>query len=203
MPFVFWIFLAPVILFLLGTGSCYLWISIVAAPYIYSDTQHLPSRKTALLLGTAKFTREGRLNAYFIRRIAKAIRVYNLRKVEHILISGADKLPYMKDEVDFMYQNLLAERIPPGALIKDHKGSRTWNSLWRCKKVYGITDPLIISQHFHNQRAVFIGLKMGMHPIAINASKVGGKAGLRMFLRECMARIKCLMDCYWLKPQPH
>ncbi len=203
MPLTLWILLALCFLFILGTGGCYLWISRISAPYLFDKAAGLPHRETALLLGTAKFTRHGQLNSFFTRRIAKAVEVYRLGKTKHFIISGANRHPAPEDEVDFMEQSLLSEKISYELLIKDHKGSRTWNSLWRCKHIYHVTDPVIISQRFHNQRAIFIGLKMGMHPIAVNAAKVGGRVAIRMFLRECLARVKCILDCYLLRPVPH
>lgn len=202
MPALLWICFTLVLLFIIGVGCCYLWVSRVARPYLYNEIETLPFRKTALLLGTAKFTRHGYVNLFFTRRVAKAVEIYQHHKTEALLISGADKIPGASDEVDHMYEILTALGIPPAHVIKDHKGNRTWNSMWRCKHHFKTADPLIVSQRFHNERAVFIGLRMGMSPIAVNASKIRGTTAIRMFFREGLARVKCLMDCYLWNPEP-
>lgn len=199
MNLLLWILLF-LLLFLIGIICCYWWISLKANTYLYNSVEILPHRQTALLLGTAKYTTERQPNLFFSNRIAKVIAVYNQNKTDKILVSGADKIPQTLDEADLMCQSLLNLGVLPEAIIEDHKGNRTWNSILRCKLEFKIKDPLIVSQRFHNQRAVFIALKMGMQPIAVNADKVAGHAGIKIILREALARVKCLMDCYLLHP---
>ena len=196
-----WIMLVLLLLVLTGITGCYLWISAKAKPYIFSFPQKIPCRKYALLLGTAKRTGKGNINSFFIKRVDKTAEVFNQKKVNKIFISGADQPASAPDEVDDMLQTLIQKDIASNAITTDHKGYRTWASLWRCKYIYHISAPLIISQRFHNQRAVFIALRLKMDPIAINADSVKGMTGKKMILREALARVKCLMDCYLFKPE--
>lgn len=196
-----WILLLFILILIIGITGIYLWISHITNPYIFDSTETLLHRQTALLLGTAKLTKRGQTNFFFANRITTSSEVYNKDIINHILVSGANKPSSSSDEVDDMVQALLELKISPKSILTDQKGLRTWASVWRCKNTYHIADPLIISQRFHNQRAVFIALKLGMHPIAVNAAMVKGKAGVRMLLREALARVKCLLDCYLFKPE--
>ncbi|HLR38341.1 MAG TPA: ElyC/SanA/YdcF family protein, partial [Chitinophagaceae bacterium] len=188
MNVILWIAIGLLLLILTGILICYQWISIVSHPYIYHSIENLPSGRKGLLLGTAKLTREGNENLFFSFRVKKAAELYHSGKIQEIIISGADKHPLHKDEVDDMAKSLSKQSVPYHAIRKDHKGFRTWVSVWRCKNSYNIVSPLIISQKFHNQRAVFIARKMGMHPLALNAQKVHGRAGFIIIIREALAR---------------
>lgn len=203
MNVILWIAIGLPLLTLTGIVICYQWISIASYPYIYHSIKELPTDRKGLLLGTAKLTREGNENLFFSFRVKKAAELYHSGKIQNIIVSGADKhaLPQDQDEVDDMAISLSKHGVPHHAIIEDHKGFRTWASVWQCKNCYHIKNPLIISQKFHNQRAVFIARKMGMHPLAINAHKVHGRAGFIIILREALARVKCIMDCYLFTPK--
>ena len=41
-------------------------------------------------------------------------------------------------------------------MVCDYAGFRTHDSVIRCKKVFGQQDIIIISQQFHNERALYI-----------------------------------------------
>lgn len=200
MSLLLWI-LMFILLLIAAVACCYWWVSAVANGRLYDTVEALPHRKTALLLGTAKYTTAGQPNLFFDHRIAAATAVIKSNKADQLIISGADKVPHTPDEVDFMYHSLADAGILPEIIRRDHRGTRTWHTVLRCKMIYKTLDPIIISQRFHNQRAVFIALRMGMQPIGINAKKVAGPMGSRMILRESLARVKCLMDCYLLKPR--
>ncbi len=200
MSLLLWI-LSLSLLVIIAIAGCYWWISTVANGCLYEVTEALPHRNIALLLGTAKYTSKGQSNPFFEYRVLQAVSVLNAHKADELIVSGADKVPQTPDEVDLMYRSLLHTGIPPAQLRRDHQGTRTWYSVLRCKMIYNTMDPIIISQRFHLQRAVFIALKMGMQPIGINAKKVTGSIGTKMILRESLARVKCLIDCYLLKPR--
>ncbi len=196
-----WILLLGVLSFLAALLVCYQWISISTKPYLYDHVKNLSKTSTLLLLGTARLTRRGKKNLFFSHRIEKAAAIYHHHKINQILISGADKAPSSEDEVEDMLNELVQKGVEVKHTIKDKKGYRTWTSIWRCKNIYHISSPIIVSQRFHNQRAVFIALRMGLSPIAINAESVRGKAHLRIILRETLARVKCIIDCYLFSPK--
>jgi SanA protein len=60
----------------------------------------------------------------------------------------------------------------------------------------------VISQEFHNQRALFIAAYYGIDAVAINAKDVPAKYSLRTKVREYFARFKAVLDLYVLKTSP-
>ncbi|HEY0067491.1 MAG TPA: vancomycin high temperature exclusion protein, partial [Flavisolibacter sp.] len=52
----------------------------------------------------------------------------------------------------------------------------------------------IISQPFHNERALYIASKENITAIAFNARDVNARAGRKTQLREKLARVKVFID---------
>ena len=106
------------------------------------------------------------------------------------------------NEPEDMKQALLEKGVPEKAMTLDYAGFRTLDSVVRCKEVFQQTDFIIVSQAFHNHRALFIARQKGMAAVAFNARSVGGASGLKLNLREYLARTKAVLDLYFLKKNP-
>src|SRR5690606_40619289 len=68
-------------------------------------------------------------------------------------------------------QDLIALGIPKEKIYLDYAGFRTLDSILRCKEVFGEVSISVISQPFHNQRAVYIAHKKDIAAIAYNAKR--------------------------------
>ena len=64
----------------------------------------------------------------------------------------------------------------------------------RAKEVFGLEKATVISQKFHNERAIYIAEKKGLTIIGFNATDVTGNSGLKVHLREYLARVKVFID---------
>ena len=84
----------------------------------------------------------------------------------------------------------------------DYAGFRTLDSVVRAKEVFGQTRLTIISQRFHNERAIYLAEKNGITAIGFNARDVDVYAGLRTNIRELFARVKMFIDLA-IDKQPH
>lgn len=101
-----------------------------------------------------------------------------------------------------MYNDLIAAGIPNKKIILDYAGFRTLDSVIRGKEVFGQDRFTIVSQSFHNQRAIYIARKKGIEAIAFNAGDVTGKLTFKVQLREVAARMLVIFDMATSK-QPH
>jgi SanA protein len=182
--------------------ACYFYIKWRASPYLFDDPARIPFRETALVLGTAKFTSRGGVNLFFSYRVEAAGRLFAAGKASTFIMSGADKDGRRPAQADEMKMAMTAMGAAASRIISDDKSYRTWDSLWRCRYTYHRRVITVVSQRFHTERAVFIARRMGMDATGFNARQVKGKTALRMFIRECAARVKCILDCYILRPVP-
>lgn len=172
---------------------CYLWISHVGNRYSYQDINKVPYRQVGLVLGTNKYVAGGRINTYYRYRIAAAAKLYHAGKVDYLIVSG-DNRKNNYNEPKQMRADLLQAGIPPARIQPDYAGLRTLDSILRTDKVFGHQDYMIISQAFHNQRAVFLARAKGQFPLAFNAQSPPFKQMLKVLFRELFARVKAVLD---------
>lgn len=169
------------------------WVTQSTQEQIYSNIYNIPKNKVGLVLGTSKYLSRTRLNPYYQFRINAAVALYNAGKINYILVSGDNSTEHY-NEPDKMKRDLVAMGIPVGKIFTDYAGFRTLDSILRCRDVFGEDHITIISQPFHNERAVFIANRKGMTAVAYNAQDVAKDEGLKVKLREKLARVKMLMD---------
>jgi SanA protein len=160
---------------------------------LYDRTSELPYRKVGLLLGTSKMLRHNIPNPYFIYRIEAAVDLFNSGKIDCLVVSGDNSRSYYNEPED-MRQALLKRGIPSNKIHLDYAGFRTLDSVVRMHKIFGQSSFTVISQQFHNQRAIFIGQSKGLDVVGYNAKDVDGQSGLKTNVREIFARVKVFLD---------
>jgi len=177
------------------------WIVSSTKSQIYSDITNTPTRKVGLVLGASKKTTRGTNNLYFSYRIQAAYQLFMAHKVQYLLLSG-DNHTKGYDEPSDMREALIALGVPDSCIVLDYAGFRTLDSVVRCNEVFGEDSITIISQEFHNQRALFIANKNNIQAIAFNAQEVNKNYSFKTRLREYFARVKCVLDIYVLYTSP-
>ncbi|WP_298761871.1 ElyC/SanA/YdcF family protein [uncultured Psychroserpens sp.] len=168
-------------------------VSYQAKDYVYNSVTDIPKNKVGLLLGTSKFLSNGNINLYYTYRINAAVALYNANKIEFVLISG-DNGSKSYDEPTTFKTDLIAQGIPEDKIFLDYAGFRTLDSVIRSKKIFSQDSVTIISQQFHNERAIYLAKHNNINAIAYNAKDVQGRYGLKVQLREYLARAKASMD---------
>ena len=166
----------------------------------YSDIDSIGHNKVGLLLGTTPQARIGRItNYFFIYRIDAAEELYKAGKIEKILISGDENSLDGINEPECMRDSLVARGVPASDIILDGKGYRTINSVINANKVFGLKSFTIISQEFHNERAIYQAEHLGLDVENLQAYNARMPKSRRAFLttiREYFARVKMFIDLY-------
>lgn len=170
-------------------------ISSFSEPYLYNTTDSIPACKTAVLLGTSKFMANGTRNYFFYNRIKAAEELFRSGKIQAIIISGDNSLSYYNEPED-MKQELTKAGIPDSVIYLDYAGFRTFDSMVRAKEIFGQTKFIVVSQKFHNERAIFIARKYNMEVYGYNAEDVSAASGFKTKVRELFARVKVFIDVY-------
>ncbi len=180
------------LLLLIGVGGINYIVSSSTMKQVYSDVGAIPKNKVGLLLGTAKFTdkKKRRINLYYQNRIDAAVALYMAGKVDYIIVSGEKSSNY--DEPQIMKDDLIAQGVPAGRIFLDNSGFRTLDSILRCRDIFGQDKITIISQEFHNQRALYIANHKNVIAIAFNAKD--GESFADAIVREKLARVKMGID---------
>ena len=168
----------------------------------YSSTDDMPYRRVALLLGTTRLGRTGNPNPYFNNRITACAKLYRAGKVGKVLVSG-DNSRKGYNEPEDMRQALVEAGIPDSCIVLDLAGFRTYDSMVRAKRVFGQDSLTVISQQWHNKRALYIANRIGVDAVAYNAADIDIRATkLRLAVREWLARTKMVFDLLFMH-DPH
>lgn len=175
-------------------------VSMVARSKIERFAEVKP-QKVALLLGTSKYAKGGRINLYYQYRIEAVAKLYAAGKIDYVLVSGDNSTVYY-NEPTTMLNDLIAKGIPADRIVQDFAGFRTLDSVVRAKKVFGQTQFIIVSQLFHVERALFIARKKGIQAKGFCAQDVTASYGFKTKVREYFARVKMFIDLYLINKEP-
>ena len=159
----------------------------------YTEIDSIPQNKVALLLGTSKTLKNGQSNLYFKYRVEAAVALFKAKKIDFILISG-DNSRQDYDEPTDMKEALVYMGVPSDKIYLDYAGFRTLDSIIRAKEIFSLTELTIISQAFHNERAIYLAQKYGIKAIGFNAKDVDKYSGFKTQVREYFARVKVFWD---------
>lgn len=159
----------------------------------FSDPSQIPPHKVGLVLGTAKYLTDGQMNLYFKYRIQAAVQLFKAGKVEFILVSGDNSSRYY-DEPNTFRNELIKKGIPANKIYRDYAGFRTLDSVVRAKEIFSQEEFIIISQEFHNARAIYLAEAHGLKAIGYNAKDVPAEHGVKTEIREYLARVKVFFD---------
>ncbi len=169
--------------------------------YSFDRLERTPPVYCAILLGTSKYLRGGKKNLYYKYRIEAAIRLYASGKCRKIIVSGDNGTKYY-NEPRAMKEDLINAGVRKEDVICDYAGFRTLDSIIRFKKVFGRQRGVVVSQKFHNERAIYIGRAYGIELYGYNALDVGVRSGLKTRLREVLSRVMCVLDVELLHTGP-
>lgn len=164
-----------------------------ASDKVFNSTEEIPYNKVGLFLGTGKILSNGRINLYYKYRIDAAGELFKAGKIDYILVSG-DNSTKDYDEPSTIKEDLIKNGIPANRIFLDYAGFRTLDSVVRCKEIFGQSSITIISQQFHNERAIYIAKRKDIDAVGFNAQDVNVNYGFKTQIREKFARVKMVLD---------
>lgn len=171
----------------------------------FDDVSKIPTNHSAIVLGTSPITPRGIHNGSFDNRIKAASELYKAGKVKKFIVSGGDYTATERfgcDEPKAMRDSLIAKGVNPEDIFMDYEGTTTIRSLAKLKSYYGYSDTItIISQGYHNQRALAMADRLGLPAIAFDADVPPSRFyKVKNYARESLARVKMLYSLFLLPP---
>lgn len=174
----------------------YQWVNLESKNHLKQNIQEIETHEVGILLGTSKYRPGGGNNLFYKYRVQSILELYKSGKIKQILISG-DNAHKSYDEPTMLLKDLLKAGVPRERITLDYAGFRTWDSVIRASKIFGLKRYIIVSQEFHLSRALFIADYFDHEATGFLAQTPGGASYFKMTLREHFARILMIWDIIW------
>jgi SanA protein len=177
---------------------CNVWIITATKSQVFYEINSVPFNNDGLVLATGKLIEKGRVNQHFLCRVDAAAALYHAGRVKRLILSGDKR----HDEPMEMKRALLQRGVPESALVLDNYGLRTLDSVVRARDVFKCGKLTVISERFHDFRALFLSRYYGVDAVAYAPEELSFRWMVRPMARECLARVKAVLDLYVLKTKP-
>jgi vancomycin permeability regulator SanA len=162
--------LAVVPLAALGLVGFKLWVDMDTQGLIYADGDpSVPQRHVAVVFG-AGLDGNGGPSAILYDRVAAAVDLYNVRKVDKLLMTG-DNSVATHNEVEAMRKTAVDLGVPDGDIVLDYAGFSTWDSCYRAREVFSLTEATLVTQRFHLPRAIYTCKQLGVQSVGVAADR--------------------------------
>lgn len=152
-----------------------------------------------LVLGAA--VRKDGSPSYMLKdRLDLGILLYKKGIAPKLLLSG-DHGQVRYDEVNAMKSYVLEAGVPIDDIFLDHAGFSTYESVYRAKDIFQVEKAIIVTQGYHQPRALYGCDKMGIEAWGAAADQVTYRGQRMRDLREIAARDKDFVK-WMFKPEP-
>jgi SanA protein len=167
--------------------------------HIVASVKDAPKAKCAIVLGALVYNSTP--SPMLADRLATGVALYKAGKVQKLLLSG-DHGTTTYDEVNVMRQYCLDKGVPDQDIFMDHAGFDTYETMYRARDVFEVTDCLVVTQGFHLSRAVYIARALGLNATGVLAATWSYPNEWRFALREWPARVKAVFQVHLTHPKP-
>ena len=176
---------------------------LITAVYSLNKIQSVddaPSERVAIIFG-AGLRRDGTPTAVLRDRVETGVQLYFDGKVEKLLMSG-DNSQVEYNEPESMRQYAISLGIPEQDIVLDYAGSRTYDTCYRAKSIFGLESAILVTQKFHLPRALFLCNVLGVKATGVEAANNYYLKRSLFFwnVREQFATFTAFMDVYVEKP---
>ncbi|MCJ7551260.1 MAG: YdcF family protein, partial [Anaerolineae bacterium] len=112
----------------------------------------MPERSVAIVFG-AGYWSNGVLSTILRERLDAAIELYEAGKVQKLLFSGDNQVVDYSEPAK-MLEYALSQGVPREDIVLDHAGRRTYDTCYRARDIFAVTDATLVTQRYHLPRAL-------------------------------------------------
>ncbi|MBI2864912.1 MAG: YdcF family protein [Chloroflexi bacterium] len=143
------------------------WVFSRHSGLVYEDPVAVPPAPIAIVFG-AGLRPDGQPSSMLSDRVDAAVALYRSGKVGRLLMSG-DNRSSDYDEVTAMKQRAIARGVPAAKIDVDQAGLSTFDSVFRARVVFKVTEAILVSQGYHLPRALYFAQAFGIKAIGLKA----------------------------------
>ena len=165
-------------------------------------TADVPPSPVAIVFG-AGLWRDGTPTAVLRDRVATAAQLYHAGKVQKLLMSG-DNRQNNYNEPAAMLDYAVKLGVPEQDIVLDYAGLRNYDTCYRAKEIFKLSEAILVTQRFHLPRAVFTCNHAGINVVGVIADQRQYSTYTHEYwkFRETLASLIALWDVWVVKPLP-
>lgn len=171
---------------------------------IFAQHSAVPPRAVIIILGAKVYG--DRPSDVLADRLDTGLALFQQGKAQAILVTGeGNDRDSNYDESGAMRQYLAARGVPAAAILTDPAGLRTLDSMLRAVSVFKITSAIVVTQHYHLPRALYLAIAAGIDAAGVAADRRSYVGARRYARREALARALAVADVeiFARRARPH
>ena len=160
-----------------------------------------PSRRVAIVFGAGIWP-DGRLTPILADRVSTAVALYQRDAVKKLLMTGDNRRDDY-NEPAAMRDHAVSLGVPADDIVLDYAGRRTYDSCYRARHIFGVTDAILVTQTYHLDRALFTANSLGIDAVGVGADLRDYTLIRQWWWREMLATPVAWLEIHGiLRPQP-
>jgi vancomycin permeability regulator SanA len=179
------------------------YVSVATKGDRYTDTASVPFKPVAVVFGAGVYS-DGTPSPMLADRINGAVDLYRQKKIRKLLMTG-DNSTQDYDEVSTMKRYAMAQGIPEKDITLDYAGFSSYESCYRAKAIFGVTQAVLVTQRYHLPRAVYTCQQLGINAVGLGTpdwETYGASIMVPYTLREVLSTLKAVWQVKITHPQP-
>lgn len=148
----FALILSLLVLFGLLFPKLSVWL--FASPRIFTEKACLPDVWRSSSARGCVTT--GNCTAILRDRVQTAVQLYQLGKVNKLLMSGDNRVVDYNEPEAMRQYALGLDGIPDEDIVLDYAGRRTYDTCYRASAIFQVNSAVLVTQDFHLPRAIFL-----------------------------------------------
>lgn len=172
-------------------------------PRRFEDVGLVPTQRVAVVFG-AGLRSDGQPTPILADRVRAAVELYRSGRVHKLLMSG-DNSSVNYNEVAAMRRLAIEQGVPAADITLDYAGFSTYESCYRAREIFGVTQAVLVTQRYHLPRAVYTCTQLGINAVGLGTPDWGvySPDAMRLYTaREVLATLNALWQLHITHPQP-
>ena len=126
-------------------------------------------KRVAIVFG-ARVWNDGAPSNSLYDRVLTGVELYRTGRVKKLLMTG-DRKDDSYDEPAAMKKLAIELGVPESDIVLDNDGKRTFDSCERAREIFEIQKAILVTQDYHQPRALYLCNSLGIDSIGITANR--------------------------------
>jgi len=167
--------------------------------FSYSDVDKVPAKDVAIVFGASVNPDSMMPSDMLADRIITGVDLYKKGLVKKLVMSGDNRVSHYNEPL-VMRKYAEDLGVPAGDIVLDYAGRRTYDTCYRAREIFGISNAILVTQKYHLYRALYTCRALGLSVVGVSAERQTYTGQNYYNLRELFATLGAFFDVNLLHP---